>query len=379
MLAGAGLTIAAAWAGLELNDLELEAYLLGVPALAAIPAWLARRSARRHVSALSRAAEREHVLAELGTALLTVTDAAGVHRLAARAAADLIAGCPDARASVAVVENGVFTLTESAGDGADGTARRRFPVADLPAGLAGRLTAGEVITDPDMGGAGRSVLLLPVGATATTVLCVSADELTDGVRRMLLALRTQLSLALDGVSLTAELTRRASYDALTGLANRALFRERLTASLARARRSGRPVAALMLDLDGFKQVNDAHGHEVGDRVLCAVADRLRDCVRTEDVVGRLGGDEFVVLAEDLRSARDATVIAERMVAAMREPVMVGRGPLRVPISIGIALSRSGTDRPDELLRLADAAMYVAKRRGGGYQLDGAAAPVPALA
>jgi len=201
---------------------------------------------------------------------------------------------------------------------------------------------------------------------------VSADgELPLEVRGSLEALRTHVSLALAGVALSAELTRRAMHDGLTGLGNRGLLRERLTAALARSRRTGRPVAALLLDLNGFRHVNDTHGHEVGDRLLEVVAERLRESVRIEDTVGRFGGDEFVVLAEDLHSARDALVIADRIVAAMNEPVIVGRARIRIPAGIGIALSHSETSGPDELLRLADAAMNTAKNRGGGYHLHGA--------
>jgi GGDEF domain-containing protein len=152
-----------------------------------------------------------------------------------------------------------------------------------------------------------------------------------------------------------------------------------------------------------------HGHDAGDRVLCEVADRLRLCVRAEDTVGRLGADEFVVLAEDLHAARDALVIAERIVAALDEPMPVGRpksepnsgpgggprsGPgsgagnrvksgagsratARATASVGIALSHSGTAGPDDLFRAAGTAMHEAKRRGGGHQLHGAT-PVPAL-
>ena len=261
--------------------------------------------------ALRRAAGREHVLAGLGTALLTAEDAPRVHRLAARAAADLLAGYPTARTSVIAADDDYVKVIESAGD------------------------------------------------------------LPDELRESLLALRTQVSLALDNVALNAELTRRASFDTLTGLANRSLLRERLDSALARSRRSGRPVAALLLDLNGFKQINDAYGHEVGDRVLAEVADRLRLSVRTEDVVGRLGSDEFVVLAEDLHTAKDAIVIAERIVANLARPVTVGRGPLRVSASLGVALSRPGADETDDLLKLAGVAMYTAKRGGDDYHVEGA--------
>jgi diguanylate cyclase (GGDEF)-like protein len=391
VLAGTALTIATTWAGLEFGGAGAEAYLLGVPALAAVPVWLTGRQHRRGTRALRRALDREHMLTELGTALLTATRAADVYGLAARAADALLDGCPGVRASLLGIdpdEPDTFLVAGAAGHDAGEVAGRRVPFAALPAGLLERLGRGEVVTGSSLSGLGitgfdfadgRPMLLLPLinGARFAGLLGVSsAGDLPADVVKALHTLRTQASLALDSVALTAELSRRASFDALTGLGNRALLRDRLVAALARARRSGRPVAALMLDLNGFKQVNDAHGHDVGDRVLREVADRLKLSVRAEDVVGRLGGDEFVVLAEDLHAAKDATVIADRIVAALDEPIVVGRGPLRATASIGIALSRSDTEGPDELLRLADAAMYLAKRRGGGYHLDGAVVAAP---
>jgi diguanylate cyclase (GGDEF)-like protein len=352
VLAGAGLTIAATWAGIEAGDLP--AYLFGVPVLAALPSWLAWRSGDRHVRALRRAAAREHVLAELGNALLTAADAAQVHRLAARAAAGLLAGCPAARASVIAAE-GEHAISDG-----------RVSAEVLPSGLLARLRKGEVITD-------RALLLLPLvsGDRFFGVLRVSAADLPGDLRKPLLTLGAQVALALDNLTLAAELRQRAGFDTLTGLANRTLLRERLDAALARSRRSGRPVAALVVDLNGFKQINDAYGHDVGDRVLAEVAERLRLSVRAEDVVGRLGGDEFVVFAEDLHTAMDAIGIAERIVANLDRPITVGRGPLRVSASIGVALSRAGTQEHDGLLKLAGVAMGTAKRRGGGYHLEGA--------
>jgi diguanylate cyclase (GGDEF)-like protein len=121
---------------------------------------------------------------------------------------------------------------------------------------------------------------------------------------------------------------------------------------------------LLLDLNGFKLVNDTYGHDAGDVLLKVVAERLRGCVRTEDTVARLGGDEFVIVTEDLHEPADVRVVAERVVAALNEPVLVNGHELRTPASIGIAMSQPG-DGPDDVLRQADAAMYVAKRRGAG--------------
>jgi diguanylate cyclase (GGDEF)-like protein/PAS domain S-box-containing protein len=161
-------------------------------------------------------------------------------------------------------------------------------------------------------------------------------------------------------------TDRRSYDALTGLANRALFVERVSEALGRASRRARSFfAVLFVDLDHFKAVNDIHGHAAGDLLLIEVARRLEMCVRPGDTVARLGGDEFAVLVARMEDAADATRVAERIQQEMRAPVAIGAGSVRPGASIGIALSHSGYESPAELLRDADAAMYRAKADGRG--------------
>ena len=160
--------------------------------------------------------------------------------------------------------------------------------------------------------------------------------------------------------LTAVLTERAVRDPLTGLANRALLEERLRTALARDARSGDTTGVLFLDLDGFKGVNDRHGHAVGDAVLRAVAQRLVGVVRPSDTVARLGGDEFVVLVEGA-SPEALGRLSERLQEAVVAPVRVGALSLEVGASVGSALSRGGADDPAGLLSAADARMYEAKR------------------
>ena len=160
--------------------------------------------------------------------------------------------------------------------------------------------------------------------------------------------------------LTAVLTERAVRDPLTGLANRALLEERLRAALARDGRSGESTGALFLDLDGFKDVNDRHGHAVGDAVLRTVGERLVAAVRPSDTVARLGGDEFVVLVEGATETALGALVA-RLVAALDVPVRVGTLDLDVGVSVGVALSRAGEGDPQGLLSAADARMYDAKR------------------
>ncbi len=162
----------------------------------------------------------------------------------------------------------------------------------------------------------------------------------------------------------ALLAHRAVHDPLTGLANRALILDRTEQMLLRSRRSGHPVAAYFIDLDNFKDANDSLGHEAGDRLLQAVADRFVSMMRANDTVGRLGGDEFVVLAEGISLDHGPEIIADRVRDSLKEPFLV-RGyedlPITVTASIGIATGSRETAQ--ELLRDADVALYQAKAQG----------------
>jgi diguanylate cyclase (GGDEF)-like protein/PAS domain S-box-containing protein len=163
--------------------------------------------------------------------------------------------------------------------------------------------------------------------------------------------------------LERQLTHQAFHDPLTGLANRALFKDRVSHALSIANRQGGALAVLFLDLDDFKKVNDSLGHSEGDRLLVEVARRLRGCARDSDTVARLGGDEFAVLIEDPSpTAHDAVV--ERITAAMSRPFTLGNSELEIHASTGIATPAAG-DTADALLRNADVAMYSAKRQGKG--------------
>ena len=165
--------------------------------------------------------------------------------------------------------------------------------------------------------------------------------------------------------LEEELKHQVFHDALSGLANRALFRDRLEHALARAARSTTSLAVLFLDLDDFKLVNDSLGHSAGDRLLVEVAGRLSESLRGGDTAARFGGDEFAILLEETASPEEACEVAERILAELRRPITIEDHEIKIRASIGIALSPAGVEAPAELIQAADVAMYAAKARGKG--------------
>lgn len=180
--------------------------------------------------------------------------------------------------------------------------------------------------------------------------------------RKLRGLADQTTNALDKVELLATVHRQASTDPLTGTANRRLFMERVGRAAGDAHPE-RPVALLFIDLDGFKGVNDTLGHAAGDELLNVVAERLRRCVRQDDLVGRLGGDEFTLLAA-VEGPEAATELADRVVARIVEPISIQGQTLQVRCSIGVVVVSEPVPDASEVLRDADAAMYAAKKAGG---------------
>jgi diguanylate cyclase (GGDEF)-like protein len=159
------------------------------------------------------------------------------------------------------------------------------------------------------------------------------------------------------------LVHQATHDALTGLANRALFRDRVTRATAVPGTRG-SIAVMYIDLDNFKDVNDGLGHAVGDQLLTVVADRLLSATRGSDTVARLGGDEFAILVRGVRSHADIVVVAERIARSLDAPFAIGGTDVRVGASVGIAFGDPGA-AADDLLRQADVAMYAAKHGGKG--------------
>jgi diguanylate cyclase (GGDEF)-like protein/PAS domain S-box-containing protein len=165
--------------------------------------------------------------------------------------------------------------------------------------------------------------------------------------------------------LEEQLSHQAFHDSLTGLANRALFLDRVAHALDRADRTVGAVAVMFVDIDDFKMVNDSLGHHLGDGALIAVAERLKESTRPGDTVARLGGDEFALLLDSGEMPQAAEVVACRIAESLLVPIRIGAEDISVRASIGIALGQPPVDRPDGLLRDADLAMYLAKRNGKG--------------
>lgn len=155
----------------------------------------------------------------------------------------------------------------------------------------------------------------------------------------------------------------AHHDLLTGLPNRRLFLDRLEQEVKHAKRSSVPLAVLFMDLDGFKEVNDSFGHEVGDRLLSGVAERLIDCVRADDTVARLGGDEFTVILTGVKQRKHVERLAQIIIDALAIPFLIAQQPVRISVSIGVAFYPQDASSPVDLLETADHAMYQAKKTG----------------
>ena len=188
------------------------------------------------------------------------------------------------------------------------------------------------------------------------------DAFGDEEGTFLQAVANVLAIAFSRLHTEERMRHQALHDPLTGLANRALCRDRIEHALALSERAGSAAAVLFVDLDNFKRVNDLFGHAAGDALLIALAGRMSAAVRPADTVARLGGDEFVVVCEDV-DERTALALGWRLAAAVQEPLEPGDTPLSA--SIGIAFGRTGATDPDVLIGHADAAAYRAKERGSG--------------
>ncbi len=196
------------------------------------------------------------------------------------------------------------------------------------------------------------------------VLSINGQGLFDGKRELIGGVITFRDVT-EQTHRTSELEKLAQFDELTGLANRSLFLEQLSRAIGRAQRKGAPLAALFIDLDRFKSVNDTLGHDIGDALLIKVADRLRNNVRIGDFTGRWGGDEFVVCLEDFGEAGNAAAAAQKLLLVLSEKYQIGHSEVYATPSIGIALYPDSGDTAERMVKAADVAMYEAKKRGGG--------------
>lgn len=189
---------------------------------------------------------------------------------------------------------------------------------------------------------------------------VTLTDVTD-----IVTLRTVAEQALEEVQAKSDLLQQqATYDALTGLLNRGRFHESVAREMARAGRTHSRLALVVVDIDRFKEVNDAHGHDAGDFVLRSAADRILACVRGSDIVGRIGGDEFAIIVDDFSMEVELETVLERIVEALHQPVSLHDREILVSGSVGVAIYPDDDQTPDGLMRAADAAMYSAKKLAG---------------
>lgn len=237
---------------------------------------------------------------------------------------------------------------------------------------------------------GKALLLTPESATpprnwlgvplltgsetiGALVLQNYSDEIhyTEQDLELMQFMSSQVADAIERKRNRSRLEYLAQYDQLTELPNRVLFQDRLRNALQRSKRGKLQMAVMYLDMDNFKQINDTFGHAMGDLLLHEVAVRLGRCVRDSDTVGRLGGDEFAILLEDIRQSADAELVAEKVLTALSAPYFLDGHKLVSAPSLGIAVYPDHSEDEQHLVRLADEAMYVAKRAGGGrYCLAG---------
>lgn len=268
----------------------------------------------------------------------------------------------EAEALVRGLDLSAFPVAD--GDDCPGSAHA---VDELPAGpLADRLRAVGAVTV-------GVVPLMSVETGRQAGLLLNLD--LDPDRKPLLdreideACAALASVAIERAAAVAALTHQATHDPLTSVANRPSLLDRLEVALLRARTHHGLVAVLFCDLDRFKEINDLFGHPAGDEVLREVTRRISRAVAPTDTVARFGGDEFVVLIEDLRDEEEVLVVADRVSQAVMEPPLVVQGtPVRLTVSIGVAISAGGMDHPEALVRDADVAMYGAKS-GGRARLE----------
>lgn len=271
-----------------------------------------------------------------------------------------------------------LTIPYAVGDGTNAGCASRIEAERLLAELvaAERTLASTKLTDAPAAAArseieagGLEWLGIPLRSRAGILGALLLRSRAEGPRyshqdrELLQFVSVQIATVIERKQAEMQLLRRAMYDSLTDLPNRSLFHDRLNGARTRSRRNRVRAALLFVDLDDFKAINDRCGHEVGDRLLQEVACRLLACVRDSDTVSRLGGDEFVLILDAVGTPEDALLVASRIRASLCLPFDLTAEPVQISSSIGVALYPDHGSDNEQLLRRADAAMYVAKARG----------------
>ena len=243
-------------------------------------------------------------------------------------------------------------LTEPDANPAERFGRRRFAAM----GLATLIAPGTLATEKL---AGLHLTVWPVVIGSVTMFLLVVGRMSMTIHHIVFANEQREALR-------EELVYQAAHDSLTQLPNRAQAMRLLQGALHRAQRSGSIIGVLFIDLDGFKAINDTHGHLAGDELLRMVARTLQDQVRAGDVVARLGGDEFVVVLEPVDVQESAVLVADRLVESLQAPFMLSGGhEVRIGASVGLAISRDGRVEAEQLLQKSDVAVYRAKAAGRG--------------
>jgi len=220
--------------------------------------------------------------------------------------------------------------------------------------MAGRISDGEILECLPVSGEGKITGIMVVTGSRS-LKASESKRLTDLVDR--------LSVAITNIRRSENLYQQAHFDALTGLINRHAFEGRLREHLARTSR-GEKGALMFIDLDGFKKVNDTEGHDAGDRLLVIISERLREVMRSEDIIARLGGDEFAIIVPDCGDNNAISKLCERIIGSVTMPLVVDRMEHSIGASIGIALYPDDGQKSEEIVMKADSAMYRAKESGG---------------
>jgi diguanylate cyclase (GGDEF)-like protein len=233
---------------------------------------------------------------------------------------------------------------ENVADSREDTVHQREGAASLREQVIRRTGVGEVMSEDRLG-------MMQQANAQLVISVIEAQKLAEQVD-----------------ATKAELHHLAHHDVLTGLPNRMLLQDRLSQAIELARRQGKQLAVLFLDLDRFKHINDSLGHAVGDQVLQSIARRLEDCVRHSDTISRQGGDEFVVLLSTIKHPEDAALSAQKIIAALTLPHVINQHELHVSVSIGISTYPDDGQDAETLFKNADSAMYHAKESGrSNYQ------------